>query len=183
MSVEGPSRIPTRRKAKRMAPAATAQAQSVSRSYERQFILARLAYAGELGAGPGPMTGGMRGANITDQPARHVDSELLPNACNPKGARPMTMNNPCDENQARGPRLLMAMELGRRQWKLGFTIGEGQRSRRRTMAMDAWRRLPDEIAAAKARFDLPADAPARRRYTHWVLPGPRAWPKWYGRPR
>src|SRR5258708_24567335 len=32
MSVEGPSRLPTRRKAQRMSPAATAQARSVSRS-------------------------------------------------------------------------------------------------------------------------------------------------------
>lgn len=70
----------------------------------------------------------------------------------------MTMTNPCDENQPGGARLLMAMELGRRQWKLGFTTGVGQRSRRRTMTVDAWRRLPDEIAAAKARFGLPADA-------------------------
>ena len=76
----------------------------------------------------------------------------------------MTMTNSCDENQAGGARLLMAMELGRRQWKLGFTTGVGQRSRRRTMATDAWRRLPDEIAAAKARFGLPADAPVTSCY-------------------
>ena len=76
----------------------------------------------------------------------------------------MTQNNPSGENYSGGARLLMAMELGRRQWKLGFTTGVGQRSRRRTMAMDAWRRLPDEIAAAKARFGLPADTPVTSCY-------------------
>jgi hypothetical protein len=58
-----------------------------------------------------------------------------------------------------GGRLLMSMELGRRQWKLGFTTGVGQRPRRRTLSTDAWDRLPEEIAAAKKRLQLPADAP------------------------
>jgi transposase len=58
-----------------------------------------------------------------------------------------------------GGRLLMSMELSRRQWKLGFTTGVGQRSRRRTLSTDVWDRLPEEIAAAKMRFRLPADAP------------------------
>ena len=58
-----------------------------------------------------------------------------------------------------GGRLLMAMDLGRRQWKLGFTTGVGQRPRRRTLATDAWDRLSEEIAAAKKRFGLPVDAP------------------------
>src|SRR5213593_4295275 len=58
-----------------------------------------------------------------------------------------------------GGRLLMSMELGRRQWKLGFTTGVGQRPRRRTLSTDAWDRLPEEIAATKRRFRLPVDAP------------------------
>jgi len=56
-------------------------------------------------------------------------------------------------------RLLMSMELGRRQWKLGFTTGVGQRPRRRTLSTDVSERLPEEIAAAKLRFRLPTDAP------------------------
>jgi transposase len=56
-------------------------------------------------------------------------------------------------------RRLMSMELGRRQWKLGFTTGVGQRPRRRTLSTDVRDRLPEEIAAAKLRFRLPADAP------------------------
>ena len=58
-----------------------------------------------------------------------------------------------------GGRLLMSMELGRRQWKLGFTTGVGQRPRRRTLSTDVWDRLPEEIAAAKLRFRLSSDAP------------------------
>jgi transposase len=58
-----------------------------------------------------------------------------------------------------GGRLLMSLELGRRQWKLGFTTGVRQRPRRRTLSTDAWDRLREEIAAAKVRFRLPADAP------------------------
>ncbi len=71
----------------------------------------------------------------------------------------MTMINPRDENQSGGAQLLMVTELGPRQRKLRFTTGVGQRSRRRTGPVDSWRRLPDEIAAAKARFGLPADNP------------------------
>jgi transposase len=63
-----------------------------------------------------------------------------------------------------GGRLLMSMELSRRQWKLGFTTGVGQRPRRRTLATDAWHRVGDEIAAAKLRFRLPADAPVTSCY-------------------
>ena len=58
-----------------------------------------------------------------------------------------------------GGRLLMSMELGRQQWTLGFTTGIGQRPRRRTLSTAAWDRVREEIAAAKTRFRLPADAP------------------------
>jgi hypothetical protein len=55
-----------------------------------------------------------------------------------------TVNGPA------GPTLVMAMDLGRGQWRLGFAIGAGQRPRSRTIRGDEWRRLGDEIAAAKA---------------------------------
>jgi transposase len=58
----------------------------------------------------------------------------------------------------------MVMELGRREWKLGFTPGVGQRPRRRTLSTKAWRGLPDEIAAAKRRFGLPAATPVTSCY-------------------
>jgi transposase len=55
--------------------------------------------------------------------------------------------------------LLMAFELSQRTWKLGFTVGPGQRPRIRQIAAGAVDRLPDEIARAKARLKLPPDAP------------------------
>jgi transposase len=63
-----------------------------------------------------------------------------------------------------GQRLLMAMDLGLREWKLAFTTGAGQRPRRRTVRTDAWNRLAEEIAAAKKRFGLPGDAPVSSCY-------------------
>lgn len=57
-------------------------------------------------------------------------------------------------------RLLMALELSRRQWTVAFTTGAGQRPRRRTLATTAWDRLGEEIAAAKRRLGLAPDAPA-----------------------
>jgi len=41
------------------------------------------------------------------------------------------------------PLLLMAMELGKYEWKVGFTTGLGQRPRRRTIRTDHWQRLAD----------------------------------------
>lgn len=55
--------------------------------------------------------------------------------------------------------LLLALELSERTWKLGFTIGRGQRPRVRQIPAGALDRLADEIARAKVRFALPADAP------------------------
>ena len=63
-----------------------------------------------------------------------------------------------------GGRLLMAIELGRREWKVGFTTGVGQRTRRRTVPADAWARIHEEIAAARSRFRLPADTPVTSCY-------------------
>jgi transposase len=72
----------------------------------------------------------------------------------------MTATTQREECTAPGDdRLLMAIELGRRQWKVGVTTQRGQRIRRRTLPADAWDRLPEEIAAAKKRLDLPTHAP------------------------
>jgi hypothetical protein len=46
----------------------------------------------------------------------------------------MTVTTPREERSAvTRDRLLMAMDLGRREWKLGFTTGVGQRPSRRTL--------------------------------------------------
>src|SRR5207302_7848176 len=73
-----------------------------------------------------------------------------------------------------GGRLLMSMELSRRQWKLGFTTGVGRRPRPRTLSTDSWDRLPEEIAAAKRRFRLRrcAGDELLRGGPRWVLDPP-----------
>jgi transposase len=56
------------------------------------------------------------------------------------------------------PTLYLAFELGQKQWKLGFSIGLGQRPRERGMAAGDQKVLCKEIQLAKQRFDLPEDA-------------------------
>lgn len=55
-------------------------------------------------------------------------------------------------------RLHMAFELGWHEWKLAFTIGHGQPARLRTIGARNLAALQREIAKAKQRFGLPADA-------------------------
>lgn len=54
-----------------------------------------------------------------------------------------------------GPTLFMAFELGMSEWKLGFTIGLGQKARRRTITAGNLEKVQSEIAAARKRFQLP----------------------------
>jgi hypothetical protein len=54
--------------------------------------------------------------------------------------------------------LLMAFELGQRSWKLGFSVGMGQRPRIRQIPAGAVGVLGNEIARAKARVGLSAEA-------------------------
>jgi transposase len=60
--------------------------------------------------------------------------------------------------------LYLAFELGDTDWKLAFTIGLGQKPRLRSMPARNLPRLQEEIAKAKKRFQLPADAPVRSCY-------------------
>jgi len=53
----------------------------------------------------------------------------------------MTVTTQPEEcSAATGRRLLMAMDLGLREWKLAFTTGSGQRPGRRTVRREAWDR-------------------------------------------
>ena len=70
----------------------------------------------------------------------------------------MTMTR-TGESTATMPSLLLAFELGERSWKLRFTIGLGQRPRIRSVPAGAMARVWAEIADAKARFQVSADAP------------------------
>jgi len=60
--------------------------------------------------------------------------------------------------------LYMAFELGQSEWKLGFTIGFGQKPRLRTIKARDLVALEDEIRAAKKRFRLPEDVPVLSCY-------------------
>ena len=55
--------------------------------------------------------------------------------------------------------LHLAFELGRKKWKLGFTIGLGQKARKKNVDGADTAAVVHEIAAAKRRFGLPEDAP------------------------
>ena len=70
----------------------------------------------------------------------------------------ITMTRP-NESTAPSCGLLLAFELGQRSWKLGFTVGFGQRPRIRQIPAGAVAVLATEIAAAKKRLGLPLDAP------------------------
>jgi len=56
------------------------------------------------------------------------------------------------------PRLYMSMELGGKQWKLGFTIGMAQKARRRAISACDMGAVEAEIVRAKQRFGLSATA-------------------------
>jgi transposase len=54
--------------------------------------------------------------------------------------------------------LFLALELGRREWKLGFGTGMGKRPRERVTKAGEVGKLRDEIGRARRRFDLGEDA-------------------------
>jgi len=59
------------------------------------------------------------------------------------------------ESSVEGPVLYLAFELGNKEWKLGFSVGFGQRPRLRAMAAGNLEDLQREIELAKKRFGLP----------------------------
>ena len=71
----------------------------------------------------------------------------------------MTTMTRSDESTATTAGLLLAFELGERSWKLGFTVGLGQRPRIRSVPAGAITRVWTEIADAKVRFGLAVDTP------------------------
>ena len=62
------------------------------------------------------------------------------------------------------PRLYLALELSQKQWKLGFTIGVGQRPRIRTIQARDLLALQWEIEQARHRFRFPETAPVLSCY-------------------
>jgi transposase len=60
--------------------------------------------------------------------------------------------------------LFMAFELGASKWVLGFSIGLGQKARKRTINARDLKALQEEIKAAKDRFGLSEDAKVKSCY-------------------
>jgi transposase len=60
--------------------------------------------------------------------------------------------------------LYLAFELSNRTWKLGMTVGFGQKARERNVPAGNLLRLKEEILAAKQRFGLPEKAPVYSCY-------------------
>lgn len=75
----------------------------------------------------------------------------------------MPMTRPIESTAPTGS-TLMAFELGQRSWKLGFTVGMGQRPRVRQIPAGAVDALATEITRAKKRLGLSADAPVTSCY-------------------
>jgi hypothetical protein len=74
--------------------------------------------------------------------------------------------------------LYLAFELGEKEWKLGFTIGLGQKPRERTMAAGEVKALPEAVRLAKKRFDWPDTTevkPVRQRLRLGGLGENSAW--------
>ena len=60
------------------------------------------------------------------------------------------------------PTLHLALDLGNTTWKLAFATSHAHAPRLRTMPARDLTQLAAEIAAAKARFGLPAGGPRER---------------------
>lgn len=61
--------------------------------------------------------------------------------------------------EPRSATLFLAFELSNKNWKLGFTVGLGQKPRERSIPARDLEGVLAEIAAAKQRFRLPDDTP------------------------
>lgn len=68
------------------------------------------------------------------------------------------MNETTQTQYSTFPTLYLAFELGNKKWKLGFTIGLGQKPRLRTIDAGDLIALEEEIGRAKKRFGLPQTA-------------------------
>src|ERR1700686_5922566 len=69
-----------------------------------------------------------------------------------------TATTPTNECIAAAPTLFCALETGAKQWHLAFTVSMTHGPRRRVITARDVEQLTREIAQAKERFGLPADA-------------------------
>ena len=70
----------------------------------------------------------------------------------------MTVTTRRSEFTGSTPTLVLALELSQRRWKLASTSRKTTTVRTRTIEAGDWRAFTDEVARAKARLGLPADA-------------------------
>ena len=75
----------------------------------------------------------------------------------------ITMTHTCESTAPTGG-LLLAFELGQRVWKLGVTVGMGQRPRIRQIPAGAVSAVVTEIEQAKKRLGVSSDAPVTSCY-------------------
>jgi transposase len=68
------------------------------------------------------------------------------------------MNETTQPQYSTLPTLYIAFELSNKKWKMGFTIGLGQKPRERSVDAGDLLALEEEIRLAKKRFGLPEDA-------------------------
>lgn len=68
------------------------------------------------------------------------------------------MNETTQSQYSTLPTLYIAFELSNKKWKLGFTVGLGQKPRERSIDAGDLLALTEEIGLAKKRFGLPEDA-------------------------
>ena len=61
------------------------------------------------------------------------------------------------EEYTSDPVMFMALELSAAKWKVGTTVGLGQKPREQTVEAGDLEGLTEELAKAKERFDLPSD--------------------------
>jgi transposase len=81
-----------------------------------------------------------------------------------RGVTMMTMTRTNESTAAPTDGLLLAFELSQRSWKLGFTVGMGQRPRVRQIPAGAVGALATEIERAKKQLGLSSDAPVTSCY-------------------
>ena len=70
----------------------------------------------------------------------------------------ITAATPNRERTTTAPSLYVAFELSNRAWKLGSTIGLGQKPREQDIAARDLEQLDQAIATAKKQFGLPSSA-------------------------
>ena len=74
------------------------------------------------------------------------------------------METPCQAEYSTEKRLYLGMELSQSTWKLGFSVGNGQEPRVRSITAHQLEALEEEIEQAKKKYGLAADSTVKSCY-------------------